>query len=343
MNDHRTAPRTLARRTLLTSAGLGLGAGLVSGLAPAQAAAPETANIWSHDYWAQKGDVKLYMFRKRLGEPAAAAAPLPVLFLVHGSSLSALSSYDLTVPGSQYSLMDVFAGYGFDVWTMDHEGYGRSSQTSGNSDIASGVADLKAAAEVVQRETGRSNFHVFGESSGAIRAGAFAQSAPERVDRLILTAFTYKGEGAAEIARRQQHVDELRANPRRKRDAEMIRSIFSRDGHPTIYDPAVAEALVASEMKFGNTIPSGTYLDMAANLPLVDPTKVKSPVLMTRGEWDGNSTNDDLLDFFRQLPNGDRQYAILPSTAHSEVFSKNRQLLWYTMKNFLGEPAPVAS
>ena len=29
---------------------------------------------------------------------------------------------------------------------------------------------------------------------------------------------------------------------------------------------------------------------------------------MTRGEWDGNSTNDDLLDFFRQLPNGDRQY-----------------------------------
>ncbi len=105
----------------------------------------------------------------------------------------------------------------------------------------------------------------------------------------------------------------------------------------------MAEALVASEMKFGDTIPSGTYLDMAANLPLVDPTKVKSPVLMTRGEWDGNSTNDDLLDFFRQLPNGDRQYVILPNTAHSEVFSKNRQLLWYAMKNFLGEPAPVAS
>jgi len=343
MNDQSTERRILARRTLLTSAGFGIGAGLVSGLAPARAAAPEPANIWSHDYWAQKGDVKLYMFRKRLGAPAAGAAPLPVLFLVHGSSLSALSSYDLAVPGSQYSLMDVFAGYGFDVWTMDHEGYGRSSMTSGNSDIASGVADLKAAMDVLQRETGRTKFHIFGESSGAIRAGAFAQAAPERVDRLILTAFTYKGEGAAEIKRRQEHVDELRANPRRKRDASMIRSIFSRDGHPSIYDPAVAEALVASEMKFGDTIPSGTYLDMAANLPLVDPAKVKSPVLMTRGEWDGNSTNDDLLDFFRQLPNGDRQYTILPSTAHSEVFSKNRQLLWYAMKNFLGEPAPAAS
>jgi pimeloyl-ACP methyl ester carboxylesterase len=334
---------SIARRTLIKSAGLGIGAGLVSGLAPAQADNAAPANIWSHDYWAQKGDVKLYMFRKRLGDPSAGAAPLPVLLLVHGSSLSALSSYDLAVPGAEYSLMDVFARYGFDVWTMDHEGYGRSSLTSSNSDIASGVADLEAAMAVLERETGRSKFHIFGESSGAIRAGAFAQSEPDRVDRLVLAAFTYKGEGAAEIARRRDNLDSLRAAPRRKRDAAMIRSIFSRDGHPSIYDPATVEALVVAEMKFGDTIPAGTYVDMAANLPLVDPTKVTSPVLMTRGQWDGNSTDVDLLDFFRQLPNGDRQYTILPNTAHSQGFSKNRELLWYAMKNFLAEPAPVAS
>jgi hypothetical protein len=64
---------------------------------------------------------------------------------------------------------------------------------------------------------------------------------------------------------------------------------------------------------------------------------------MTRGEWDGNSTDDDLLDFFRKLPNGDRQYVILPNTAHSQGFSKNRELLWYAMKNFLEAPKPVAS
>ena len=86
---------------------------------------------------------------------------------------------------------------------------------------------------------------MFGESSGAIRAGAFAQQAPDRVERLILTAFTYKGEGAAEIARRRARIEELRANPKRKRDAAMIRSIFSRDGHPNLYEPAMADALVA--------------------------------------------------------------------------------------------------
>ena len=339
MKDH-----PIARRTLIAAAGFGLGAGFVGGRAQAEPAETAAGNIWSGEYWANKGDVKLFMFRKRVGVPGAPAKPLPVLFLVHGSSLSSLSSYDLTVPGKgEYSLMDVFARYGFDVWTMDHEGYGRSTVTSGNSDIASGVADLTAALDVLQRETGQSKYNVFGESSGAIRAGAFAQAKPDRVDRLILTAFTYKGNGAAEIGRRQERLAELRSSPRRKRDAAMVHSIFSRDGHPSAYDPAVADALVGSEMKYGDTVPAGTYVDMAANLPLVDPTKVTCPVLMTRGEWDGNSTNEDLLDFFAQLPNGDRQYVILPNTSHSEVFGKSRQLLWYAMKNFLGEPAPAAS
>jgi pimeloyl-ACP methyl ester carboxylesterase len=288
--------------------------------------------------------VKLNLWRKRLGAPKPGESPLPVLFLVHGSSLSARASYDLSAPGiGQYSLMEVFARDGFDVWTLDHDGYGYSGSSGNNSDIASGVEDLKAAMPVLTSETGSNKFHFFGESSGAIRVGAFAQAAPERVDRLILAAFTYKGEGAAEIQRRRDRIAELQSSPRRKRDAAMIRSIFSRDGHPGIYDQAVAEALVAAEMKFGDTIPAGTYVDMAVNLPLVDPTKVMCPVLMTRGEWDGNSTDSDLLEFFRQLPNGDRQYDILPNTAHSQGFSKNRQLLWYAMKNFLFAPAPAAS
>ena len=75
----------------------------------------------------------------------------------------------------------------------------------------------------------------------------------------------------------------------------MIRSIFTRDGHASGYDPAVPDAIAADELKFGDTIPSGTYLDMAVNLPLVDPKRVKSPVLMVRAEHDGNSTNEDLL------------------------------------------------
>ena len=329
------------------SAGVGIGAGLVSGLAPAQAAAPAAAaqgDIWSAEYWAHKGGTRLNLWRKRVGAPRPGEPARPVLFLVHGSSFSTRVSYDMQVPGNvEYSAMNIFAREGYDVWTMDHDGYGYSQSSGNNSDIASGVADLKAAIPVVAKETGQPRMHFYGPSSGSIRAGAYAMVEPERVDRLVLAAFTFKGKDSVEMDRRRKRVEQLRANPRRNRDAAMIRSVYTRDGHAEAYDPALIEAIVAAEMKHGDAIPSGTYLDMAINLPLVDPNKVKSPVLMIRGEHDGNSTNDDLLEFYRQLPNGDRQFVILPQTAHSLGYSKNRHLLWYVVKNFLAAPAPVGA
>jgi pimeloyl-ACP methyl ester carboxylesterase len=332
------------RRTLLKGAGLGVGAGLLAGLVPPANAATAAGEIWSAEYWAKKGGVKLNLWRKRLGAPAAGEPAKPVVFLVHGSSNSARSSYDLAVPGSDdYSLMNVLARYGYDVWTMDHDGYGYSGSSGNNSDMASSVEDLKAAMPVVMKESGRDKVHFYGTSSGGIRAACFAQANPEHVGRLALAAFTYKGNGAAEIERRRKKIEQLRASPRRKRDAAMISSIFTRDGHPELYDPAMVKALIADEMKFGNEVPSGTYLDMAANMPIVDPAKIASPVLMLRGEFDGNSTNKDLLDFFGQLPNGNRQFVILPKTAHSAGYSKNRHLLFYALHNFLAEPAPEAA
>ena len=63
----------VARRTVIKSAGLSIGAGLASGIASAhaQTAAPVAQEIWSGEYWAHKGNVKLAMFRKRLTAPAA--------------------------------------------------------------------------------------------------------------------------------------------------------------------------------------------------------------------------------------------------------------------------------
>ena len=307
------------------------------------AASGATNEVWRGEYWAKKGGVSLALYRKRLGAPVEGEAARPVLFLVHGSSNSAQSSFDLTIPGqTDYSLMNVFARAGYDVWTMDHENYGRSSQTAGNSDIASGVEDLEAGTDLVVKETGRQTLNFLGVSSGAIRAGAFAQARPELVDRLVLVAFTYKAMDSPALKKRAQQLDYFRTHNRRLRDRAMIHSIFSRDGHPEFYDPAVADALADAELVYGDQIPTGTYLDMVANLPLVDPAKVKAPVLLLSGENDGNGTLDDLYDFFRALPTGDKQFVVLPRVAHSVTYSKNRHLFWHAVMQFLGAPAPVA-
>jgi alpha-beta hydrolase superfamily lysophospholipase len=321
---------TTSRRSVL------VGAPMAAAVAAKPASATEA--FWTEGYQAKKGDVTLALYRKRLHAPRPNEPKLPVLFLVHGSSVSSLPSFDLTVPGAgEYSMMNVFARYGFDVWTMDFEGYGKSTVTSGNSDIASGVADLRAAVPIVERETGLKKFHFMGESSGAIRAGAFAVAEPDSVDRLVLEAFTYTGKGSPTLAKRGEQTEFYRTHNRRPRDEKMILSIFTRD-KPGTSDPRVPAAIAKMEMPNGDSVPTGTYLDMTANLPLVDPTKVQAPVLMVRGQYDGISTEEDLLDFFTKLPTPDKQYAVIPGAAHAVGTSLTRAELWHVVREFLTLP-----
>src|SRR5205807_5316617 len=87
----------LARRAVIKGAGLGLIAGTLADQLPAKAAT-DGGEIWSREYWAKKGDVPLWMYRKRVGAPKAGEPAKPVLFFVHGSSVTS-RVFDLNVPG----------------------------------------------------------------------------------------------------------------------------------------------------------------------------------------------------------------------------------------------------
>jgi alpha-beta hydrolase superfamily lysophospholipase len=77
---------------------------------------------------------------------------------------------------------------------------------------------------------------------------------------------------------------------------------------------------------------------MTTKLPLVDPMKVQSPVLIARGEYDGIASEEDLLNFFRKLPVPDRQFAVLPGASHSVALGINREQFWHVMRSFLDMP-----
>ncbi|HEY3845712.1 MAG TPA: alpha/beta fold hydrolase [Acetobacteraceae bacterium] len=338
MTARSDARLKLPRRAAVGTTVAGLAATFA---APARAA---DAPLWSHEYTTEKTrdgqKISLAMYRKRVGAPRQGEPVKAVLFLVHGSSTSALTSFDLVVPGhNDYSMMDVFARFGFDVWTMDHEGYGKSARTDGNSDIASGVEDLRAALPVITRETRQTRCNFMGESSGALRAGAFAMAEPDHVARMVLTALTYTGKGSPTLAKRAEQVEFYRTHNRRPRDRAMIESIFTRD-KPGTTDPAVAAAVANMELVHGDTVPTGTYLDMTAHLPVIDPTKIVAPVAVMRGEYDGIATMDDLWDFFRQLPTGDKQFSVIAAAAHALGTSRNRHAFWQAAMAFLTMPSP---
>ncbi len=297
------------------------------------------AEIHSNEYKAWKGNVELYIFRKHQAKSTEAEQEeKPVLFLVHGSSSSARTSFDLTVPGQKdYSTMDVFASYGYDVWTMDHEGYGRSGHTDGNSDIASGVEDLKVASELIEKETGIARYAFFGQSSGAIRAAAFANACPERVERLVLAALVWTGKGSPTLAKRRERLEEWRSSNRRSVDLEFYKSIHNRD-KPGLSDDTVPLAVAEAEKPYGGTVPTGTYFDMCAKLPLVDPNKIKCPVMILRGEYDGIASMEDVIDFYNELPNNDKHFVTLSGQAHSTQHGINRHRFWHVLNAFLTLP-----
>lgn len=51
------------------------------------ASASKTA-LWSAEYRAKSGNVRLYVYRKRAAAPKKGEPPLPALFRVNGSSMA---------------------------------------------------------------------------------------------------------------------------------------------------------------------------------------------------------------------------------------------------------------
>lgn len=336
------------RRWIVNAGMLGLGSA-VGALPRAAAAATDAAAtdaaatapkaVTAREYWADKNGVRLWVYRKYAGGGSTAAAThRPVLFLVHGSSYSGKTMFDLSVPGRvDYSFMEHFARLGFDVWTMDHEGYGHSDRTASNSDIASGVADLKTAMSIVSRETGQTEAAFFGQSSGALRAGQFANRYPEHVSRLMLDALVWTGKDAPTLAQRKKMLPGLQASNVRKIDRAFYTSVFTRDD-PSAAEPMLGEVVADAELKYGDTVPTGTYLDMVTKLPLVDPDRIRCPVLITRAEHDGIATDADVMGFFERLPNADKQLIKIGGLAHTAPLGINRHRFWHALHAFLVMP-----
>jgi pimeloyl-ACP methyl ester carboxylesterase len=298
------------------------------------------AAIKGEEHWTNKGsDVRLFLWNKHAGDPSG---PAGRILFVHGSSMASQPTFDLRVPGRpDSSAMEFFAALGFDTWCVDMEGYGRSTKTrDNNAPIAYGADDCFAAASYIRKLRGDRPLLVYGISSGALRAALFAQRHPEMVARLALDAMVWTGEGSPTLAERSKRLPEFRAKNRRPIDRKFVRSIFERD-HPGTADDAVIEAFADAILALDDSVPTGTYVDMCANLPVCDPAKITVPTLIMRGEYDGIASLTDLVKFFEKLPNPDKQFAVMPGIAHASFHQKNYAICYHILASFFSQPAPI--
>jgi pimeloyl-ACP methyl ester carboxylesterase len=300
---------------------------------------PASDEIRSEEHWAHKGEVKLFLWEKRASDPTQTAG---TILFVHGSSMASQPTFDLQVPGRpRSSVMEWFASRGYDTWCMDMEGYGRSDKHRNNSaGIAQGADDLFAGAEYIRSVRGPRPLLVYGISSGALRAALFAQRHPELVARLALDAMVWTGRDSPTLAERRKKLPGFQAANRRPIDRAFVHSIFNRD-HPGTAEDRVIEAFADAVLALDSSVPTGTYVDMCTNLPVVDPARITVPTLVMRGQWDGIASLDDLLEFFRLLPNPDKQFAVMPGISHASFQQKNYMLVYHILWSFFAQPEPV--
>jgi non-heme chloroperoxidase len=303
-----------------------------------KAAQAARATVSGREHWTNKGGVKLFLWQK----PASSGPKLGTVLFVHGSSMASQPTFDLQVSGRpDSSVMDWFAARGFDTWCMDHEGYGRSDKSRPiNCDIPNGADDLAAGSEYILKTTGARKLMVYGISSGALRAALFAQAHPERVARLALDAFVWTGEGSPTLAERKKKLPEFSSKNRRPIDRAFVHSIFERD-HPGTADKATIEAFAQAIVALDDSVPTGTYVDMCSRLPIVDPAKITVPTIVMRGQWDGIASFEDLLEFFRRLPNPDKQFAVMAGISHASFQQKNYLMVYHILHSFFSQPEPL--
>jgi pimeloyl-ACP methyl ester carboxylesterase len=153
------------------------------------------------------------------GEPAAGR----VVLFVHGAGTPAEVAFD--VPYADYSWMAYLASAGFDVFSVDMTGYGRSTRPGAMNDpcnlsaeqqselgrapcapshgqrlttIASDWDDIDAVVGYVSALRHVERLSLIGWSLGGPRAGGYAAQHPDRVDKLVLLAPAYNPEASAE-------------------------------------------------------------------------------------------------------------------------------------------------
>jgi alpha-beta hydrolase superfamily lysophospholipase len=150
----------------------------------------------------------------------------------------------------------------------------------------------------------------------------------------------WTGEGSPTLAERKKKLADFQAKHRRPIDRAFVHSIFNRD-HPGTAEDRTIEAFADAILALDDSMPTGTYVDMCSKLPLVDPARIDAATIVMRGEWDGIASYDDLVEFYKKLPNPDKTFSTMKGISHASFQQKNYYLVYHILHAFFSQPDPV--
>ena len=307
--------------------------------------------------------------RERVKAGVALRGALPadrVALFVHGAGTPAEVAFD--VPHDGYSWMAYLAEAGFDVFSMDMTGYGRSTRPVAMNDpcnlsaeqqaalvprlipapcapsyphpmttIASDWDDIGAVVDYITRLRGVERVSLLAWSLGGPRSGGYAVRHPGKVHRMVLLSPAYNPAAGGPPAKLP--VDGVAMNTQSHQDfkANWDRQVGCADQ----YDPAVSDA-VWSEMLASDPV-GATWGPGVRRAPQTTvwgwnaaaAAQLKIPTLIVAPVHDKQVTPDRVRALFNDLGSPEKVIIDLACTSHNAMWEKNRLLLYRASLDWL--------
>ena len=306
--------------------------------------------------------VQLYI-RERVvagGALRGAVSPERVVLFVHGAGTPAEVAFDL--PYQDYSWMGYLARAGFDVFSVDMTGYGRSTRPAPMNDlcnlakdrqtewipsllhapcaptypqalttIASDWDDVGAAVDYIRGLRRVDRVSIVAWSLGGPRSGGYAARFPEKVKRLVLLAPAYGRNGSATPPAKVP-ADGAAFNTQSRADLD---ALWARQtACATQVDPAVPD-VVWREMMLSDPV-GATWGPGVRRAPQTTTwgwnqavvAKTQTPTLMAAGIHDGQVGPARVSELYADLGATQKVMIDLGCSSHNAMWERNHALLF---------------
>ena len=300
--------------------------------------------------------------RERVGAALASNGTVPadrVVLFVHGAGTPAEVAFD--TPSGDHSWMAYLANAGFDVFSMDTTGYGRSTRPWPMDDpcnlspeqqqqfvpaliaapckasypgqltnIASDWHDIDAVVDYIRKLRKVEKVSLVAWSLGGPRAGGYAGQHPEKVNRMVLLAPAY-GRTAAAAAPALPNPGTVFNTQSR---TEFIANWDRQVGCPSQYDPAVRDAVWADMLAsdpVGATWGTGVRRAPSTttwgwNAAMIGATKI--PTMFIAAKEDKQVPQDRVRAAYDDIGATDKVFVDLACSSHNAMWERNHLLMF---------------
>jgi len=301
--------------------------------------------------------IELYLRNKHPASVTAFDATRIVLF-VHGATYPAETAFDLQLGG--FSWMDFIAEHGYDVYLVDIRGYGRSTRpvemsqpAEQNAPIVStgtAVKDVGAAVDFILKRRGVSKINLLGWSWGTTVTGWYTSENNTKVNKLALYAVGWlrKTASLTDSGSKLGAYRSVSVEAAKTRWLTGVPDAKKADLIPPGWFEAFADATWATDpvgaLKTPPVLraPNGVVQDgrdfWSQGKAMYDPSRISVPTFIAHGEWDQDTPNYMLYEYFEKLTGTPyKRYVQIGEGTHTLMMEKNRMQLFHAVQDFLDE------